>query len=142
MKKLLTVGIVFSYIYWILLYFLIYLPLIIPRLSVWNNIPYIILILPIILFNILIASLGCNLSQKSIILNSIGNIIVIELFILTCSLFNLPAFKKSFEGNAVIDVLKHVLFLFVLLFINYEIGYLLKRLIYKILARPTTPNKT
>ena len=126
MKKLKIILIFFGHFYFPLLYFILYLPIILPKLDSWHKIPMWIPITIIAIYTIILLFIGFISSQIKILIYSISIILIIEFFSFLFTYLRLPCFKK---GNMFLENIHLFFFRFILLIITtlfiLEMGFLI-----------------
>lgn len=124
------------FLYYPIVYFTVYLPIIVPRLQFWNHIPIWILILFFGIYSLIIIFIGFFSSQKIILINTIMLSMISELFSITMAILKMPGFLKnnvieayySNEGYLTEISLEFSIY-FVSILLLFEIGYLISYII-------------
>jgi hypothetical protein len=116
-----------GYVYWPLLYFIAYIPFIIPRLDQWRQIPFWVTWPAICGFVALLVACGMRRSRRTILINAFGLALFLAVFIFTISRLNMPGFLKSYEAGFLPDALVPVMFLTITAAALGEVGRFMAR---------------
>lgn len=106
MKRMTTIS---AYVYWPLLYFVVYMPFVVPRLDRWHHIPFWITWLAIIGFISILAACGVRKSHRAICFHAFGMSFFLQGFIFAMSRLSMPGFLKSYEASFMPDAAVPVL---------------------------------
>ena len=127
MKRFLTALV---YLYPLAFYFLIYLPLIVPRLDEWIYMPWYFTVLVALPYLSVMILVGIACSQRSILMHSILLSAVSELAIAVLASFHMPGFRKV-EMSSIGDDLMYWLAVFagrtLMICAVFEMGSLIGR---------------
>jgi hypothetical protein len=104
-----------AYAYWPLLYFVVYLPLIVPKLAQWKRIPLWIFLASVFGFVALLAGVGATHKTKVNLFHAIGVTVFLHLFLFILRGLSLPGFRNTAGYFDVLTILLPMLIVFVLL---------------------------
>ncbi len=117
------ITIILGYVYWPLLYFAVYLPVIVPRLDQWHRIPILITWIVFLGFIVVLGALGFKTSHKAIVLHAFGIACFTEGFFFAMSAFSMPAFLKSYEAGFLPDAMLDIPITAIIITVLAEAGH-------------------
>ncbi|OGX33584.1 MAG: hypothetical protein A3I43_01305 [Omnitrophica WOR_2 bacterium RIFCSPLOWO2_02_FULL_50_19] len=120
MKSMTTI---LGYVYWPLLYFAVYLPVIVPRLDQWHHIPSWFTWSVLLGFVVVLGALGVKTSHKAIALHAFGIACFLQGFIFAMSRLNMPSFLKSYEAGFLPDAILPIFIVATIIAVLAEVGH-------------------